>query len=394
MRVQVVTPWYPDYASVYLGVFVQQQVETLRRQGLSVGVEVPQLFPAPPGSIPESVTETIKLLAERDPDSVYPAADGVTWIPVPVPARSGYAGRAIEFASCISAKRSVLPVEADVTHAHLGVPTGAALLELGVRPLVVTEHQSTLDHVLREPRAREFYGNTLEAADAFLVVSAHLRDRLIREFGEDCAGGIEVMPNIVDLSEIAFAARPDYACSSWIYVGALVAHKGARLLVKAFGEYRERFDPGATLTVVGDGDLADWAVQYCAGRGLGSGLRLLGAVPHSQLADHLREADVMVHMSPAETFGIASLEGIGSGLPIVSLRNGGAEDNWGPIEQIAGVLLQPDASPTDVAEAVDELRRDPSRLDLAAARRFIESSFAPGAIAERLRSVYDRVLNQ
>ena len=56
MRVGFVTPWYPDYASRYSGIFVQKQVEAVIRAGADVSVEVPTIFPAPAGPIPEHVT--------------------------------------------------------------------------------------------------------------------------------------------------------------------------------------------------------------------------------------------------------------------------------------------------------------------------------------------------
>ena len=394
MRVNVVTPWYPDRTSVYLGVFVAQQVEALRRRGIEVDVEVPHLYPAPPGPIPAEVVDAMRCLADRDPGLIYPQEAGTTWIPAPVPSRSGYAGRATAFAAAIAEKRRVMPVDADVTHAHLGVPTGAALLDGDAPPLVVTEHQSTLDLVLREPAARAMYLDVIRAAAAFFVVSQHLADRLQEEFGDVVADKVGVMPNIVDLSDLPFVERAEFDCSSWIYVGALTSHKGGQLLVKSFVEYRRDYAANATLTVIGGGDLSDWAIKYCRAHGAGEALRLMGAVEHARLGGFFADADLMVHLSSAETFGIASLEAIGSGLPVVSLRNGGAEHNWGGIEPIAGSILDRSSSPTDVAAAVDGLRRNPARLELSRARRFIERSFGPDAVASRLEAVYREVVER
>ena len=394
MKINVVTPWYPDDTSVYLGVFVAQQVAALRRRGIEVVVEVPQIYPAPSGPLPVEVVETMRRLAERDPDSIYRRSGDTTWIPSPVPSRSGYSGRSTAFAASIAAKRELLPVASDVTHAHLGVPTAAALLEIGTQPLVVTEHQSTLYRVLREPAARAQYLDVIKRAAAFFVVSRHLADRLVDEFGTVAADKVEVMPNIVDLTDLPFVARSAFACSSWIYVGALIAHKGANLLIKSFVEYRKRFDPDATLTVVGGGALSDWAVKYCASHGSADALRLVGAVDHAQLSGYLAEADVMVHLSSAETFGIAALEAIGSGLPVVSLRNGGAEDNWGAIEHLCGSILDPNSSPGEVAEAVDRLRNYSTRLDLAEARKFVETSYSAHTIADRLEGAYRKVMER
>lgn len=393
MHVGIMTPWYPDPTSVYLGVFVKQQVDALLAQGTDVSVEVPHLFPAPAGSVPNPVVESIEHLATTSPDAIYWSDGEATWIPVLQPARSGYSGRADAFLEALRQKRSIRPLDVDLMHAHLGVPTAWAAIELGDAPLVVTEHQSTLPLVLREPAARAKYADVVERSDRFFVVSAHLRDLLASALGSEAVRDVEVMPNIVDLSDISFVERSHERLSNWVYVGAMLAHKGASLLVRSFIEYRTRHDPDATLTVVGGGDMADWARRYCASKDAGEALHVVGSVPHSELARWLAGADVFVHMSPAETFGIASLEAIGAGLPVVSLRNGGSDNTWGAFEEIAGTILANDASPTDVADAVAALQSDAARLDLWEARREVGERYSPERVASLLTMAYREVLS-
>jgi len=392
MKVHVVSPWYPDYAAVFLGVFVEKQVNALLARGLHVTVEVPQVFPAPAGPLPPEVSEEIERLAQNDHGAFYPKQGFTTWIPTPVATRSGYAGRITAFEKSLAQKRRHLPVTADVTHAHLGVPTGAALAHLNEQPLVITEHQSTLDQVLSEPRARAGYLEAINHSDASLVVSSPLRDRLEDEFGSAITTPIEVMPNIVDLGNISFRDRRKGPCANWAYVGAVIAKKGIRLLVESFIRYRRRHDPDATLTIVGDGDQREWVLQKCRSAGFPEAVSIVGSIPHDQINRYLAAADVLVHLSPAETFGIASLEALGAGLPVVSLRNGGAEDTWGAIEDISGTLLSPLSNADQVASAVAELSGSAERLDLAAARDFVEQSYSPMAVGSKLEAVYRRVL--
>ena len=393
MKIDVVTPWYPDHASVFLGVFVQQQVNALLDKGHEVNVEVPQIFPGPPGPTPAAVHEAIQRHATRNVDAVYPTVDSATWIPCPVPARSGFTGRAEAFATGIAAKRRLLPTHGEITHAHLGVPTAAAVLGLEDHPVVVTEHQSTLDLVLDEPPARDRYREAIERAAGFYVVAGHLRDRLIAAFGPEVADRIEVMPNIVDLTDIAFRERDHERLDRWIYVGAIAAHKGAKLLIEAFLHHRANHNPNATLTIVGDGTEAAWVRSRASDAGVGEAIRLVGPLPHHEIGSHLSEADLMVHLSPAETFGIASLEGLGAGLPVISMRNGGSEHTWGSIESIAGVLLDVGSDAPTVSDSVAELAHGPQRLDLAAARRHVEVTYSASAVADRLLDAYTKAMS-
>jgi glycosyltransferase involved in cell wall biosynthesis len=115
-------------------------------------------------------------------------------------------------------------------------------------------------------------------------------------------------------------------------------------------------------------------------------------VPHDQLGGYLARADVMVHLSPAETFGIAPLEAIGSGLPVVSLRNAGAVNTWGDIAQECGLLLPLEASPKEIAEAISELARSTTRLQPAVGRQAVLDRYSPGVVAGRLMATYAEVL--
>lgn len=391
MRVGVVSSWYPDRYSSYSGVFVRKQVEAVEALGGDVWVENPEIYPAPPGKVPSEIWDAMRQLAQLDPNAVFDTSGRVTKVPAPVPTRSGFLGRAESFAQAIALKREVIPLDVDVVHAHLGIPTGLALLELGDRPLVVTEHQSTLERMLAEPGAVDKYRKVVASADAFICVSNHLRDRIVAVCGDDVSDHIEVVPNIVDLSDITFRFREEPRVSNWIYVGTIAQHKGVELLVKAFDQYRKG-DQAAHLTIVGEGPHRPWVERYASGRGFRANLTLTGSVPHSAIGEYLSQADVMVHLSPSETFGIASLEGIGAGLPVVSLRNGGAEDAWGDFEHEVGVLLAADSDPDEVVDAVLGVQRDGDNLDLAGARDRVLDRFSSETVGSELWSIYQRVL--
>ncbi len=391
MRVSVTSPWYPDETSVFSGIFVAKKVRAVEMLGAEVTVEVPTLYPAPPGKIPKSVTGGMRSLAAKDITAAFNQIGNATWIPTPVPSGSGFAGRSEAFADSIRLKREFVPVRADVYHAHLAVPTGWALTHLGDAPLVVSEHQSTLDQIFVEPAATRMYEEVLRRADAFLCVSPALKDRLVDRFGDLAAEKIELVPNVVDLEDLPFAQHGSLDFDRWIYVGAIASHKGIPLLMESFLAYRREFDQGTTLTIVGSGPLESWVRRFAASKGMRSAVDVVGAIPHSEVGAMLESANVMVHLSPLETFGIASLEGLGAGLPVVSLRNGGADTAWGDHERYAGVLLPIDTRAKAVAKAVNQLKQRRDELDMARVRRMIEDRYSYAAIGENLMDIYSRV---
>ncbi len=391
LKLRVVSPWFPDPVSIYSGVFVRDQVKALEGLGLDVEVEVPTIYPAPAGPIPANVFGAMRELASTGPERLFPKSGNATWIPSPVPARSGSMGRAQAFATCLEIKRKALPTRVDVTHAHLGVPTGWAALELGDRPLVVTEHQSTLGDVLRDPVARNAYLEVVENCDVFICVSDVLRSKLREAFGDEAGEAIRVIPNIVDLNGIAFRDRRPSPCSAWIYVGGLATHKGVMTLLRAFSRFRNHYDSEATLTLVGAGPLQNWVKRFIEDEAMASSVQLTGAVDRSHLGALLDLADVMVHLSRYETFGLATLEAIGAGLPVVSLANGGVESTWKDHEPACGVILDPTSDPGEVADAVARLRSSDA-LDPASGRAMVASRFSPHTVGKRLVEVYKECL--
>lgn len=390
MRVNVVTPWYPSTAHPYTGVFVEQQVKALRRLGASVEVEVPEIFPAPRGPVPRQVVDAMASLASSNPRALFGQEGFVTRVPSPVPSQSGALGRARAFEDGLRLRRSVDKPVFDVTHAHLGVPTGVAVMNLADAPLVITEHQSALPRLLEDESVRQAYRTLIEHSEAFLTVSSSLRESMVEALGP-VANDVEVVPNIVDFEALPTRSETPTDYRKWLYVGSLVEHKGVGLLLDAFLSYRRRHDSDATLTLVGAGPMRGYIEAFAERHGVAEHLTLAGALPHEDVSQQLAAADVLVHLSPFETFGIAPIEAIATGTPVVVRENGGSEAVWGDIAPQCGLLLDADVTPDEVADAVAGMRDAPQVLDLRSARRVLEERFSAEVVGKRLLEIYGRI---
>ncbi len=76
--------------------------------------------------------------------------------------------------------------------------------------------------------------------------------------------------------------------------------------------------PGARLTLAGGGSALLQLRQTVAQAGLGDAISLPGPVPHAQMFARLQQASLYVFPSAFETFGIAPLEALAAGLPVVA----------------------------------------------------------------------------
>lgn len=101
-----------------------------------------------------------------------------------------------------------------------------------------------------------------------------------------------------------------------IYVGRLEANKGVRELLAIFGRLERKFD-GLSLVLAGDGPLRRSICVEAGRHGWEERVQCLGALPPERLRQELRRADLFVFPSHYESFGIAVLEALAVGVPVV-----------------------------------------------------------------------------
>jgi alpha-1,6-mannosyltransferase len=115
-----------------------------------------------------------------------------------------------------------------------------------------------------------------------------------------------------------------------LYVGRLVPEKNLVLLFDLLAHLVQSSAREIRLLVVGDGiERGRWG-QECGQRFPGRVLFLGHIKDRDVLADTYANADVFVHPNPQEPFGIAPLEAMASGLPLVAPNRGGVTSYANP----------------------------------------------------------------
>jgi glycosyltransferase involved in cell wall biosynthesis len=176
----------------------------------------------------------------------------------------------------------------------------------------------------------------------------------------------------------------------------LVERKGLADAVAALAEV-----PGAELVVAGgpdaarlDGDAEARRLRgLAAEHGVADRLVLLGRVSREAMPALLRSADAVVCVPWYEPFGIAPLEAMACGIPVVATAVGGQIDSV--VHDLTGVHVPP-RDPAALAEALRALLADPARgreLGAAGARRAGER-YGFDRIAAATRAVYREVAGE
>lgn len=105
-----------------------------------------------------------------------------------------------------------------------------------------------------------------------------------------------------------------------VYAGRLSAEKHAHLLLDMM---RHLGSTGARLLLVGDGPMRDALALRAAAESPGRVHVMPNIADRAELADLFADADLFVHPNPREPFGIAPLEAMAAGVPIVVPDRGG-----------------------------------------------------------------------
>ena len=220
----------------------------------------------------------------------------------------------------------------DLMHVHYAIPHAATawlakqmLASQRDLKLVTTLHGTDITLVGRDPSYYTLTKFSIERSDRVTAVSRYLREETYRAFGcERC--DVTVIPNFVNTA--TYKAAPD----SWfrralgagtqpilLHVSNFRPVKRVVDVVRVFAGVR-RVMP-ATLVMVGDGPDRDAAQSEADTLGLKSDVRFLGKVDN--VADVMRGADLFVLPSEAESFGLAALEAMACGVPVVASNAGG-----------------------------------------------------------------------
>src|SRR5690349_16874509 len=152
-------------------------------------------------------------------------------------------------------------------------------------------------------RWRQWDWIAAQRVDRYVANSRLTASRVRRYFGRDA----DVLHPPVELERFA----PGRVGEQYLVVAELMAHKRIDIAVHAFNRLRK------PLTVVGDGPELRRLRRLA-----GPTVRFTGRLPDAGVAQMLRSARALI-VTASEEFGIAAVESLASGRPVIALADGG-----------------------------------------------------------------------
>ena len=181
------------------------------------------------------------------------------------------------------------------------------------------QHEGGRTRLLFELLAR-LEGANARRADAVLTTSDYCRAAIGRHYGVP-SGRVRLIPEGIDLARWRrmLATQPRTSDGATILcVARQYPRKHIADLLHALPTVR-RAVPRARVVIVGDGPEHKALRALADELGLGDAVHFLGSLPdEAQVARYYRQADVFCLPSVQEGFGIAFLEAMAAGLPIVT----------------------------------------------------------------------------
>jgi glycogen(starch) synthase len=230
------------------------------------------------------------------------------------------------------------------------------------------------------------YTEVMDRADAVLAVSERLRNELLGAFPKHAAK-IQVIPNAVEIESMPVRPKPVTQLHRWIYIGKVVATKGVGELVEAFA-IAAKDEPELRLTILGTGPLVEPLRARVAELDLAERITFHDSVPPQRVFEFLHAHDLLVHPSKSETFGMTTVEAVGSGMPVLVTRCGGPEETLAGLDGVAGLLIDVSEDPEVIVDGYRRLASQTAQLDPARAREELIGRYGSAAVAARLAEVY------
>ena len=172
-----------------------------------------------------------------------------------------------------------------------------------------------------------------------------------------------------------------------VCVAALRPEKGHDTLLAAFAEVLTEV-PDARLVLVGGGPMRPALEATIDARGMAESVRFTGRV--EEIWPHLADADVFVLSSPAEALGIAIMEAMAAGLPVVATDVGGIPELVTP--GVTGELFGVRDHHALARRLIDLLRSPQRRAAMSAAALQAAEAMRMEQSVEAYFRLYDRLL--
>ncbi len=283
--------------------------------------------------------------------------------------------------------------KSDIIHAHLfpsQIITGLLTEAMFLRGHLVTTEHSTANR-----RRGTLIGSRIDSwfyqRFCRIICVSHAVAAQLADWIPEVSGKLEVIFNGIDIGEFSGKSPSEYTGRKTILsVGRLEEAKNYSTAIEAFSLLCSKSDSDLLYCIAGAGKLESALKKQATQLGVSERVIFLGEI--SDISALMKSADVFFMPSSREGFGIAAVEAMASGLPVVASNLPGIGDVVGRHQQ-CGILVDP-GSPSEMAEALQQLLEDDilsRRMGSFGSER--AAAFSIEITTDRYLGLYENILN-
>lgn len=220
----------------------------------------------------------------------------------------------------------------DLMHVHYAIPHASAaitakmvLAQEGLHlPVITTLHGTDITLLGKDASFEPVISFAINQSDAVSAVSQSLKNDTYKLFGINQE--IEVIPNFLNSdhqpASNASELRSEYATADekvLVHMSNFRPVKRIIDIIEVFARVRQSID--SKLILLGDGPERTRAEQKCRELGINEHVTFVGSLKQPQ--ELLSIGDIFLLPSESESFGLAALEAMAAGLPVISTNTGG-----------------------------------------------------------------------
>ena len=288
----------------------------------------------------------------------------------------------------------ILHVHYAIPHAYAAYMAKKMLQEEGIYvPIVTTLHGTDITLVGSHPFYKPAVTFSINKSDAVTSVSQSLKDDTLRLF--DIKNEIDVVPNFIDFSRhkthFTDCQRDIMANENEKIITHISNFRKVKQIpdvIKVFFNIQKQIP--AKLMMVGEGPERLEAEQLCESLGITDKVVFFGN--SNEIDKILCFSDLFLLPSVTESFGLAALEAMASGVPVISSNTGGIPEV--NIDGVSGFLSNVNAV-EDMSKNAIRILSDNNRLKEFKDRAKEESKkFDISNIVPKYEAIYKRTLKK
>lgn len=284
----------------------------------------------------------------------------------------------------------LLHVHYAIPHAYAGYMAKKMLEEINIKlPMVTTLHGTDITLVGSHPFYKPAVTFSINKSDAVTSVSQNLKEDTLRLF--NVKNEIHVVPNFIDMAKHNMEHTDCQRAMMAEEHERIITHVSNLRPVKRSLDVIEVFDRiqkelSAKLIVVGEGPDKEVAEKLCVQKGIEDKVLFVGN--SDEVGKILSYSDLFILPSEKESFGLAALEAMASGVPVISSNTGGLPEV--NMQGVSGYLHEIGDIEGMAKNALKILRNDDTLKEFKINARKVASKFETKNIVPLYEAVYEK----